>query len=155
MKSTKKKLLITGAVLLLAGLGTIYYLFNMPKRNVSKSDADHKIEASVLVREYLKDEDATDARYLKDDGVSDIMDITGTLSKIEEDYNNQLVLLLQESDDPTGVSVTLQNGEKPRGLKVGQTIRVKGVIRSGAHYDEDLGFYEPVIIEDATILKSK
>lgn len=142
-----------GLLLLAVGLGTVIYLFNMPKRNVAESDADFKIEASALVQEYLKDAKAANAKYLKEDGVSDILEVSGTLAKVEEDYNNQLVLLIQEAGDPTGVSVTLQVGEKPADLKIGQILRLKGVVRSGANYDEDLGFYEPVVIEDATVIK--
>jgi hypothetical protein len=36
---------------------------------------------------------------------------------------------------------------------VGQAITVKGVIRSGASYDEDLEMYENVILEKSDIVK--
>jgi len=38
------------------------------------------------------------------------------------------------------------------GLKIGDYIKIKGVIRSGAEIDEDLELYEDVIIEKSDIV---
>ena len=38
-------------------------------------------------------------------------------------------------------------------FKIGDTVKVKGVIRSGAEYDEDLDLIENVIIEKSALIQ--
>jgi hypothetical protein len=40
-----------------------------------------------------------------------------------------------------------------KGLALGEEITVKGVIRSGAEYDEDLEMYEDVIMAKCDLVK--
>ena len=64
-------------------------------------------------------------------------------------------MLLKSGQDKAGVSATFTpetNGNLD-GIQVGQTITVKGVIRSGASYNEDLELYEHVILEKSDIVK--
>jgi len=53
-----------------------------------------------------------------------------------------------------GVNCTLLSNEKNAGsaYKVGDKVTIKGVIRAGARYDEDLEMYESVILEKAAII---
>ena len=80
--------------------------------------------------------------------------ISGTVIKITEDYNAQKVVLLKEDGDKAGVSATFTTAtsHKVSGLKVGETVTIKGVIRSGADFDKDLGFYENIILEKSDIV---
>ena len=155
----KKKTLIRIAVgLVIAGSiigGAItVYMFNMPHRDVQASKADYSLTNSQIVSEYLSDIPSADKKYLASDGNSKILEVTGTISRISEDFNSQMVVLLKEDGDKAGVNATFtaETNHKVSNLKVGETITVKGVIRSGASFDEDLGFYENVILEKSDIV---
>jgi len=155
----KKKKLIRIAVIVIAGGiliggGATIYMFNMPHRDVLASEADYSLSNTQIISEYLGDSHAANNKYLADDGNSKILEISGTISRISEDFNSQKVLLLKEEGDKAGVSATFtaETNHKVANLEIGETVTVKGVIRSGASYDEDLGFYENVILEKCDII---
>ena len=78
-------------------------------------------------------------------------------NKQSELYNDQKVILLKEDGDHAGVSATFtaETNDKITDLKIGETVTVKGVIRSGAAFDKDLGFYENVILEKSDLVAQK
>jgi len=131
-------------------------MFNMPHRKVSETKTDYKLQASALVNEYLKDQNRANEKYLDEEGDSRIIEITGTITSTDKDFNNQLVVLLKNKEDLAGVSCTFPLDQKtdPKQFKTGNTISVKGVIRSGAAYDEDLEMYENVILEECSLIKN-
>jgi len=153
----RKKLIRIAAIIVLTGglIGgaSAIYMFNMPHRDVLASDADYSLTNTEIISEYLADKRAADDKYLAEDGNSKILNVTGTISKISDNYNNEKVVLLKEEGDKAGVSATFtaETNHKLSDLKVGEIITVKGVIRSGASYDEDLGLYENVILEKSDI----
>ncbi len=160
MTPKKKKLLKIAAILMMAGLLTgiiiILYMFNMPQRNVQNSDTDFSLTTSQLVTEYLSNAKDANGKYLAEDGDSKILEITGTVASISENFNGQKVVLLKEGDDKAGVSCTFltETGANAANLKIGKTTTIKGVIRSGAAYDEDLELYEHIILDKCNIVKS-
>lgn len=159
MTLKKKKILKIAVILLIAGLliggGTVLYMFNMPHRNVQSASTDFSLTASQLVAEYLENPTKANEKYLADDGDSKILEVTGTVKKISTDFNGQKVVLLQEETDKAGVSCsfTLETNQNASGIRIGQKITIKGVIRSGASYDEDLEMYENVIVEKCDLVK--
>jgi hypothetical protein len=144
-------IIITGSII---GGGITIYMFNMPHRDVQSAKTDYSMTNSEIVSEYLVDMKLADSKYLSSDGNSKILEITGTISNISEDYNSQKVVLLKEEGDMAGVSATFtgETNHKVSNLKIGETVTVKGVIRSGASYDDDLGFYENVILEKSDLV---
>lgn len=159
MKPKTKKVIKIGAILLIAGLligGTIIlYMLFMPHRNVQNASTDFSLSSSKIVTEYLENSKKADEKYLSDDGDSKILEVTGTVNKITEDFNEQKVILLKSDSDKAGVncSFTPETNAHTTGLKIGETVTIKGVIRSGATYDKDLEFYENVIMEKCDIIK--
>jgi len=153
----KKRIIRVGIILVVAGIviaGSVgLYLFNMPHRNVQKATADYSLSSSQIVQEYLTDKESADKKYLADDGDSKVLEITGMVSKVSEDFNNQKVVLLKGADDKAGVSAsfTTETNANAAKLQVGETVTVKGVIRSGAAFDEDLELYENVILEKSDL----
>lgn len=131
----------------------IYYLWNMPHRDVQNSPVDYELNASDIVSEYLKDPESADDKYLSEDGDSKILLVKGTVFSIEEDMDDQKVVLLKEEGDKAGVSCTFMGNTNDHlnVVQKGDVIKVKGVIRSGAGYDEDLELYENVIMEKCDI----
>lgn len=154
-KKTIKIIIISIISIVVIGGGIILYLFNMPHRDVKNATTDYQVEASVLVTEYLNDAAKADKKYLDEEGDSKIFEVSGVISEITIDGNNQTVVLLKNKSDKAGVSCTFtsETNKEAQTLKVGQSTRIKGVIRAGATYDADLEMFENVIIEKASLVK--
>jgi len=156
---TKKKLLKIGLIVFVVGLiaavSLVMYMFNKPHQNVQDAAVDFTTSVTDLVAEYLSEPEKANEKYLDEEGNSKIMAVTGKVNSITKDMNNQWVVLLKEEDDKAGVSCTFSaaTNSSAEKLFVGQTVTIKGVIRSGAAYDEDLELYENVIIEKCDVLK--
>ncbi len=154
----RKKVISIVAILGIAGLviggGVGLYMFNMPQRDVQSTKTDYSVSSSQLVEEYLNDKDAADQKYLASDGDSKILEVTGVVNKITEDFNGRKVVLLKEEQDLAGVSAafTSETESTLQGITVGEPVTIKGVIRSGAAYDDDLGFYLNVILEKSAVI---
>jgi hypothetical protein len=154
----RKKIIRIVAILGIAGLviggGVGLYMFNMPQRDVQSTKTDYSVSSSQLVEEYLNDKDAADQKYLASDGDSKILEVTGVVSKITEDFNGRKVVLLKDEQDLAGVSAafTSETESTLQGITVGEPVTIKGVIRSGAAYDEDLGFYLNVILGKSAVI---
>ncbi|HAZ02460.1 MAG TPA: hypothetical protein DCY97_09860 [Marinilabiliales bacterium] len=157
MKKKKwfKIITIVGLAGLFIGGSVALYLFNMPHRDVQSGKTDFSLTSNEIVSEYLANKDAANQKYLAADGDSKILKITGTIAKISENYDGNKVVLLKENSDKAGVSATFtpETNQNTIGLSTDQTITVKGVIRSGASYDDDLELYENVILEESDIVK--
>ncbi len=155
----KKRILKWGLLILILVLiigGSIFlYMFFQPHRDVQSAKTDFQLEAKQIVDEYLADPKTANDKYLQEEGDSKIIEITGIIADISEDFNKQKVVLIKNPNELAGVSCTFTaetniNAEK---LKLGETVTIKGVIRSGAGYDEDMELYEDVIMEKCDIVK--
>ncbi len=157
----RKKLIKIAVIILITGImavgGIGFYLFNMPHRDVQSSSTDYSLTGSEIVEEYLEDRVAANRKYLSADGNSKILEITGIVQQITENMNGQKVVLLKSPEDKAGVSATLteEASHKAGKLETGSLVTIKGVIRSGAGYDEDLELFENVIVEKSDIVDSK
>ncbi len=152
----KKKVIKWGFILLISGLAiggsVVLYMFNQPHRDVQASTADYEMEAKQLVNEYLADAQISNDKYLDEEGESKIIVVTGTISEISTDLNSQKVILLKNEGEDAGVSCTLLPNTNSEKIAVGDIVTIKGVIRSGAGYDEDLGLFEDVIMEKCDLI---
>ena len=149
---TKITFILISALLLSFGLGL--YLYYMPERDIAASKSDFTLSVDALVDEFLENQQAANMKYLDESGESSIITVTGPLAEISEDFKGQTVLLLKSPSAQAGISATLSY-ETPSPIKdltIGEVYRVKGVIRSGANYDLDLGMYENVILEKCEII---
>lgn len=153
-KKALKIIAILGVAGLLIGGGIGLYMFNKPHRDVQSANADYTLTVSEIVSEYFTDKNAANKKYLSADGASKILEITGAVSKISEDFSGQKVVLLKGNQVKAGVSAsfTSETNCSLDDVQIDQTITIKGVIRSGASYDEDLEMYEHVIIEKSNIV---
>jgi hypothetical protein len=156
LKQVLKRGIIAAIVGLIVAVGIGLYLFNKPHRDVQAAEADYSLSSSQIVNEYLQDNEAANSKYLTADGDSKILEITGKIAKISENYDGHIVFLLKNNEDKAGVSATLsdKNNAKVMLPELGETITLKGVIRSGASYDEDLELYEHVILDKCDIVSN-
>ena len=81
--------------------------------------------------------------------------MTGRVAAIDKDMEGNATVLLKNEGDDLGVlcyflKETSKNAQK---LKIGQKVTIKGVIRSGAEYDEDLDLYEDAILQKCDVIK--
>ena len=154
----KSKLIKTGIIAVVAGIITAgsvgLYLFNMTHRDVQSAKTDFSLNSSEIVAEYLTNASAANSKYLSADGNSKILEITGIVSKVSEDFDGRKVVLLKNAGDKAGVSATFTPETNPNAakLEIGQNVTVKGVIRSGAAYNEDLDLFENVILEKSDVV---
>ncbi len=149
------KLLVIIAVAGVLSAGAVgFYLFNMPHRDIQSSKTDFELTVASLVDEFLHDSNSANDKYLKEDEDSKILEVSGNVAKISKDYNENVVVILREPGREVGVSCTfLSHSEHTTSqIEVGQHIKVKGIIRSGAYYDEDLKMYEDVIMEKCDLV---
>ena len=154
-KTLKTILIFVGIGILIAG-GIGLYMFNMPHRDIQATKSDYTLNATDIVTEYLKDPTKANEKYLDEEGESKILEVVGVIASITTDFNNQKVILLKDVASKAGVSCTFstETNSSTETLKQGQTISIKGVIRSGATYDEDLEMYENVIMEKCNLINN-
>jgi hypothetical protein len=159
--ATKKKIfkiifLVIGVGILTAG-GVGYYMFNKPERDVQNTKTDYSYAASQIVNEYLTDVQKANDKYLDEGGNSKVLEIVGIVADISEDFIHQKVILLKSADAKAGVSCTFtsKTNSNTVNIQIGDHITFKGVIRSGASYDNDLEMYENVILEKSDIVSNK
>ena len=153
----KKKIIKITAILILVGAliggGIVYYLFNMPHRNIAASKTDVVISANEVVKEFLDNPASANDKYLDEEGESKILEISGIISAINKDFDGNAEVILKSNESKAGVccTFTAETNATTNNLTVGQTISIKGVIRSGASFDADLDMYENVIVEKCSL----
>jgi hypothetical protein len=126
---TKKKTIRILLLIFLTGLivafSSIYYVFNMPRRNISKEIAVYTLEANQLITEFKKDETAATLKY-----VDKTIAIIGEIRSIRTLDNHSMVFSLEDAME--GVSCTVDSAEvvsnsaKLAGLIVGSKGNFKG-----------------------------
>ena len=155
----KKKKIIKWALRIfligsITAIGVFLYVWFMPHRDVQSTPVDYKMTASELVQEYLDGSNEANEKYLQEDGESKILAVTGIVSDISEDMERNAVILLKEDGKELGVLCNFmkETNKNTKSLNIGNMITVKGVIRSGAEYDEDLDLYEDAILQGCDII---
>lgn len=153
-RKTLKTLIWIAIAGFIIGGASIIYMFNMPHQDIQSSKTDYSLTSTQIVDEYLADTQSANEKYLADDGNSKILELSGVISKISEDFNGQIVVLLKAEGSKAGVSAsfTEETNANAAQLTVGETVTIKGVIRSGAAYDEDMDLYENVILEKCDVI---
>jgi hypothetical protein len=158
MPTKRKKIIKIGAILvvfgLIVGIGVALYLWNLPHRDVQATATDYKVTASELVSEYISDWDGANTKYLATDGNSKVLEVTGTVVRVSENFNGQKVVLLRENGDKAGISFTFlpEKGATAEELNPGQVVTIKGVIRSGVYFDQDLDMFVNAVVEQSDLV---
>ena len=152
-KILKWGLIVLAAVIVVGG-GAFLYMFFQPHRDVQATQSDYQLNSNQIVDEYLADYNVANDKYLQEEGDSKVIEITGIVAEISIDFNKQKVVLLKNLGENAGVSCTFtsETNQNAENLKVGDKVTIKGVIRSGAGYDEDMELYEDVIFEKCDVV---
>ncbi|MFP4366593.1 MAG: OB-fold protein [Bacteroidales bacterium] len=153
IKLMRTMIMMTIAGIFLGGcVGLQSYL--LPERNVQKLPVDYQVTASELTSEFLDDLDKARLKYLSDDGESEILEVTGRVSRISESLNGEKVVLLKNDDDKAGVNCTFTHETNHSGndIEVGDVVAIKGEIVSGAYYDEDLDIFVNASLDKCAVI---
>jgi len=93
---------------LVVGVSGVYYVFNMPRRDVSKEKAVYTLEAKQLVSDFKSDEAAATKKYL-DQAIT----VKGEIKSIRTLDNHSMVFSLE--DEMEGVSCTVDSADVVNG----------------------------------------
>lgn len=150
----KKKVISIGAVLFVIGASVaVYLLFLQPNRDTQAVESAFTISSQELVNNCLTDMEKTNGELLSDDGESEVFVVTGKVASTEKDQNGQTTIYLSAGEGKPLVSCTLLKDADVSTVKTGDDVKVKGVFRSCAEYDEDLDLTEDAIIDQCAIIK--
>ena len=89
---------------IVVGSAGIYYVFNMPRRNISKEKAVYTLEAAQLISEFQKDEAAATVKYL-----DKTIAVKGEIKSVRTLDNQSMVFSLE--DEMEGVSCTIDSAD--------------------------------------------
>jgi len=89
---------------LVVGVAGVYYVFNMPHRNVSREKAVYTLDAKQLISDFKKDETSATAKYL-DKAIA----VKGEIKGIRTLDNHSMVFSLE--DEMEGVSCTVDSAD--------------------------------------------
>ena len=148
----KKAFAITAVILIVGAIVGASWLFQ-PHRDVTKSNADHHMKVEALVDEYLKDGKAANAKYLATDGDSKIISLSGTINKIRQSSDGRTIVVLKQKGSKAGFQCLFVAEADTAGLHLQNTAIIKGVLRAGPGYDDDLEMYENGYLEECTLVE--
>lgn len=110
---------------LIVGVSGVYYVFNMPRRDVSKETAAYTLEAKQLIADFKKDETAATAKYL-DKAIA----VKGEIKSIRTLDNYSIVYSLEDEMEGVSCSVdsadVVKNSSKLIHFTKGSTVSFKG-----------------------------
>lgn len=99
------------------GAASVYYVFNMPHRNISKEKAVYTLEAKQLISEFKKDEDSATKKYL-----DKTILVKGEIKSIRTLNNHGMVFSLE--DEMEGVSCSVDSADVViNALKIAQFVK--------------------------------
>lgn len=118
-----KKLLLAGLLLLVAGVGIGYYMWNKPHQDMTKAKPIHEVAADALVGEFQADETASNTKYL-----GKVIQVNGVVREASMNEDGSAQILLESSDLLASVSCNLsaEHADQIAGLKAGDTVDIKG-----------------------------
>ncbi|MEI6277599.1 MAG: hypothetical protein WCP08_16495 [Prolixibacteraceae bacterium] len=110
---------------ILIGMASVYYVFNMPHRDLSKESATFSLQASQLISEFKSDENLATTKYL-DKAIS----VTGEIKGIRKLENHSMVFSLEDAMEGVSCTVdsaqTIQYESRLLELKIGTKASFKG-----------------------------
>ncbi|MDD2793262.1 MAG: hypothetical protein PHD73_08780 [Sediminibacterium sp.] len=143
MNKKKKNLLLFVLAVFILASGTAFYAykeFNRKAVDLSDATAAHKISATELINSFAANETESNAKYL-----SQIIEISGTLKKMDQDEKGNNILVLGDPDSMSSIRCSLDSLHSlQEPLKPGSPITVKGICTG--FMADDLGIGSDVIL---------
>ena len=89
---------------IVVGSAGVYYVFNMPRRDISKEKAVYTLDAKLLISDFKSDEVLATKKYL-----DQTITVKGEIKSIRTLDNNSMVFSLE--DEMEGVSCTVDSAD--------------------------------------------
>ncbi|MDB4835052.1 OB-fold putative lipoprotein [Cyclobacteriaceae bacterium] len=144
------KTIIISVVVLVGATISVYLYLHQEHRDVQQTQSDYTLTVSEFVQEYLDNPKAANIKYLNSSGESKILTIQGIV-KQHTPGTDHSIIILQSPSDKAGVQAILKTPHQTQ--EEGDTITIKGVLRAGPSYDDDLEMYENGYVEKASIIE--
>jgi hypothetical protein len=145
----KKKILKITIIIILIGGIYGFYLYNMPQRNAQDVESEFNLTASELANQFIENYELANSTYLSEDGDSKVGIVKGKVKEVGKNAKGESYVIIRDDNSPVGAQCSFQSEIN---INLSDIISVKGVIRSGAEYDEDFEEYIDVIIEQCSII---
>jgi hypothetical protein len=117
-----RRILIFAAVILFLGGGAMAISQYFKKHDdLAKKSADHKLDARELFLAFAGDEQRANELYL-----NKVIEVTGTVKKLESSNGKNTQVLLSADDPMFGVICDLAPGEPADQVKPGDLITLRG-----------------------------
>lgn len=144
-RSVKKIILLFVTVSLLIAAGIGYYWYNKPPVDVQQV-AGVPVTALDLYAHFISDSAAAKKTY-----GNKVLEVSGTVTRISENQDQQAVVLLKTNNGDAAINCTM---EAPVGdLSSGQQIVVKGICGGMGEGDQDLGIPGDVYLLRCYLIK--
>ncbi len=137
---------------LLVASGLVYNLWNMPHLDVQAAPVFEELTANAFVDSSLINKAAFLDKYMENNGESKVIVLKGSVQSVKQNLQGNSVIMLSGKDKEVGVQCVLLKDESVNSIKIGESVSVKGIVRSGAEYDEDLDLYEDAILDKCSII---
>ena len=109
---------------LVTAFSSIYYVFNMPRRNLSKETAVYTLDAKQLISEFKLDENSATKKYL-----DQAIGVTGEIKGIRTLDNHSLVFSLEDTMEGVSCTVDSTDSTKYSSKLAAFTIGSKGTFK--------------------------
>ncbi|MBT6965781.1 MAG: hypothetical protein HOA01_06110 [Flavobacteriales bacterium] len=147
----KKKIIGVVAIIVLLGGGIGLYMLNMPHRDALNIEAEFNLTASELANQFLENNKLANSTYLSEDGDSKVGIVKGKVIEVGKNAKGDSYVIIRDDKSFVGAQCSFQGKIN---VHISDNISVKGVIRSGAEYDEDFEEYIDVIMEQCYLINN-
>lgn len=144
-RKTKKIILLStlAAILAVAAIG--YYFYNKGPLDVKGANGK-KVSATELYKTF-----GTDSLSAKKQFLEKILEVSGTVTQVSQNQQNQAIVLLKTGVDGASVNCTLEGPVD--GVKEGDTIYIKGICSGMGEGDADMGIAGDVYLIRCYLVK--
>jgi hypothetical protein len=118
-KKTKKTILFLLLAVIIIGACIVYYIWNKPHKDVKHASAE-KVTAAVLYQTF-----STDSVKAKSMYTDKVLEVSGEVTKVTTNQQNQQVILIKTAVADASVNCTME--ENATGVKPGDNISIKGI----------------------------
>lgn len=132
-KSKLKKLLIAAGILLAAGIGTAWYIFNDTFADTATQKATYSFNALDFIKEFQPNDSAANKKYAEQ-----IISINGRISETEKADTTVNIKMADANGSYIIFAFQQQDAIAAKALKQGDSVSIKGSC-SGGIYSDILG----------------
>ncbi len=147
-----RKMIIWLIVLLVVLSGAIYFYkeFNRTNADLTKVEADYRVEAPTFLDEFVKNDTLTGRKYN-----GKVIEVTGNVKNIEKDEMGYSTILLGDTSSLSAVRCSMDSVYQADAASVtnGTSVTIRGIC-TGYNADE-LGLGADVILNRCVIVKPK